>query len=64
MDVQKRNLTVLQGSGNFTGGYITTNQSGRPYFSSGNFNLNGTVTGTNLMENAGSLVGPMSSMAP
>src|ERR1019366_784545 len=44
-------------SGNFTGGYITTNTTGTTYFSAGNFNLNGTATGTNVIENAGNLVG-------
>ena len=48
---------VLQGGGNFTGGYITTNQFGVTVLSSGNFTLNGTVTGTNTVENAGNLVG-------
>ena len=48
---------VLQGGGNFTGGYITTNQLGVTVLYSGNFSLNGTVTGTNTVENAGNLVG-------
>ena len=56
LDVQQGNFT-LQGSGNFNGGYITTNGTGTTYFSSGNFNLNGTATGTNVIENSGSLVG-------
>jgi len=56
LDVQQGNL-VLQGSGNFTGGYITTNSTGTTVFSQGNFSLNGTRTGTNVIENAGNLVG-------
>jgi hypothetical protein len=56
LDVQQGNL-VLQGSGNFTGGYITTNSTGTTVFSIGNFNLNGTPTGTNVIENSGNLVG-------
>src|ERR1017187_6443367 len=56
LDVQQGNL-VLQGSGNFTGGYITTNSTGTTVFSQGNFNLNGTPTGTNVIENSGNLVG-------
>ena len=51
VDVQKGNL-MLQGNGNFTGGYITTNSTGTTYFSAGNFNLNGTATGTNVIESA------------
>jgi hypothetical protein len=56
VDVQTGSL-VLQGIGNFNGGYITTNNSGLTWLSSGNFNLNGTITGTNVIDNAGSLVG-------
>ena len=56
LDVQTGNV-VLQGSGNFTGGYITTNSTGTTYLSSGSFNLNGTATGSNVVENAGNLVG-------
>jgi len=56
LDVQQGNL-VLQGSGNFTGGYITTNSTGTTVFSIGNFTLNGTPTGTNVIENSGNLVG-------
>ena len=48
---------ALQGSGNFTGGYITTNSTGTTVFSIGNFTLNGTPTGTNVIENSGNLVG-------
>jgi hypothetical protein len=36
VDVQHRKL-VLQGSGNFTGGYITTNSTGTTYFSKRQF---------------------------
>ena len=48
---------AFQGGGNFTGGYITTNQFGEPVLNQGNFNLNGTVTGTNTLEIYGNLVG-------
>ena len=48
---------AFQGGGNFTGGYITTNQFGLTVLSAGNFNLNGTVTGTNTWEDIGNLVG-------
>ena len=48
---------VLQGSANFTGGYITTNSTGTTYLSLGSFNINGTATGSNVVENAGNLVG-------
>ena len=48
---------VLQGSGSFTGGYVTTNVSGLTYLSSGGFTINGTVTTTNVIEDAGNLVG-------
>src|ERR1022692_1789877 len=48
---------AFQGGGNFTGGYITTNQFGLTVLSAGSFNLNGTVTGTNTWEDAGNLVG-------
>ena len=48
---------VFQGGGNFTGGYFTTNSQALSVFSVGSFNLNGTVTGTNVMENSGNLVG-------
>jgi hypothetical protein len=56
LDVQLGNV-VLQGGANFTGGYITTNSTGTTYFSIGSFNLNGTATGTNVVENYGNLVG-------
>jgi hypothetical protein len=48
---------AFQGGGSFTGGFITTNSQGLTVFSVGNFNLNGTVTGTNTWEDAGNLVG-------
>src|ERR1039458_10169483 len=48
---------AFQGGGNFTGGYITTNSQGVTVLSIGSFNLNGTVTGTNTWQDAGSLVG-------
>ena len=60
IDVQSGNNglnLVLQGGGNFTGGYATTNQLGVTVLSIGNFTLNGTLTGTNMVENAGNLVG-------
>jgi hypothetical protein len=50
------NLT-LQGSGNFTGGYFTTNSAALTYLSSGSFNINGTITTTNVIENAADLTG-------
>ncbi len=56
LDVLTGNV-VLQGSGNFTGGYITTNSTGTTYLSLGSFNINGTATGSNVVENAGNLVG-------
>jgi hypothetical protein len=48
---------AFQGGANLTGGYITTNQYGLTVLSEGSFNINGTVTGTNTWEDAGSLVG-------
>ena len=48
---------AFQGGGNFTGGYITSNQSGLTVLSQGNFNLNGAVLGTNIWEDQGNLVG-------
>ena len=55
-DLQQGNL-VLQGGGSFTGG-TATNNNGVLNFNSGNFNLNGTVTGTNVFETyQGNLVG-------
>jgi hypothetical protein len=48
---------ILQGGGSFTGGYVTTNTGGLTYFSAGSFTLNGTVTSTNVINNAAGLVG-------
>ena len=48
---------AFQSGGQFTGGYITTNQFGLTVLGAGNFTLNGTVTGTNTWQNAGNLVG-------
>ncbi len=56
VDVQTGYL-VLQGIGNFNGGYMNTNSTGTTYLSSGSFNLNGTVTGDHVIVNPGSLVG-------
>ena len=56
LDIQQGNF-ILQGGGNFNGGYITTNSAGTTTFSLGNFNLNGTATGSNVIENAGNLIG-------
>ena len=47
----------FQGGANLTGGYITTNQFGLTVLSEGNFNINGTVTGSNTWEDAGLLIG-------
>ena len=55
LDIQQGNF-ILQGGGNFNGGYITTNSAGTTTFSLGNFNLNGTATGSNVIENAGNLL--------
>ena len=41
---------AIQGGGNFTGGYITTNQFGLTILEVANFTINGTVTGTNTWE--------------
>jgi hypothetical protein len=48
---------ALEGGGNLTGGFITTNQFGLTILSIGSFIVNGTVTGTNTWQDAGSLVG-------
>ena len=48
---------LLQGSGNFTGGSITNSGVGTTYLNAGGFNINGTATGSNVVENAGNLVG-------
>ena len=47
----------LQGVGNFTGGYVTTNLNGLTVFSIGTFNINGTVTGMNTWQNGGNMTG-------
>ncbi len=56
VDVPQGNL-VFQGNDSFTGGYLNTNSTGTTYLSAGNFNLNGAVTGNNVIESAGNLVG-------
>ena len=56
LDVQRGNF-VLQGSGSFTGGYITTNATGTTVLSVGDFNINGTMTGSNVVEDSGNLTG-------
>ena len=55
VDVQT-GVLLFQGGGNFTGG-TATNNNGELVFSVGSFNLNGTLTGTNVVENSGNLVG-------
>ncbi len=55
LDVRQGNL-VLQGSGNLAGG-TATNNAGTLVLSLGNFNINGTVTGSNVVENAANLIG-------
>ncbi|MEI9865945.1 MAG: hypothetical protein WDN00_15615 [Limisphaerales bacterium] len=47
---------LLQSGGNFTGGYVTTNSLGKTYLAQDNFTINGTTTGTNVIQNAGSLI--------
>ncbi len=56
VDVQAGNLS-LAGSANLTGGFISYTPNGTTYLSSGNFTINGTLTGSNVIENAGNLVG-------
>ena len=56
VDVQKGNL-VLQGGGSFTGGFTATNNTSVTYLSSGSFNFNGALTSSNVIDNAGNLVG-------
>ena len=56
VDVQQGNLVFL-GNDSFTGGYLSTNSPGMTYLSTGNFNINGTVTGNNVIESTGNLVG-------
>jgi hypothetical protein len=49
---------ALQGGGNFTGGFITTNQFGLTTLEVSGYTINGTVTGTNTWEtDSGNLVG-------
>jgi len=49
---------ALQGGGNFTGGFITTNKFGLTTLELFGYTINGTVTGTNTWEtDNGSLVG-------
>ena len=55
LDVEQGNL-VLQNGGSFTGGYVTTNSTGTIYLSIGNYNINGTVTTTNVLQAGGNLV--------
>jgi hypothetical protein len=50
-------VLVLASGGNFTGGFTTTNGTGTTYLNAGGFNINGTVTSSNVVENAGNLVG-------
>jgi hypothetical protein len=60
IDVQNgtNGLTLsLQGGGNLTGGYSTTNASGFTYLSSGSFNISGMLTAPNTVENSGNLTG-------
>jgi hypothetical protein len=56
VDVQQGSLT-LQGGGSLAGGFFTTNNAGATYLNSGNFNLNGAVTSSNVVQNGGYLVG-------
>src|ERR1017187_62937 len=56
VDVQQGNLR-LEGGGNFSGGSITTNGAGTTILVSGSYNLNGTATGTNLVEDGADLIG-------
>ena len=55
LDLQQGNF-YLDGGGNFTGG-TATNNNGALYLYTGSFTLNGTLTGTNVIENGGNLVG-------
>src|ERR1017187_9402241 len=47
----------LSGGGSFTGGYVTTNSMGWTHLSSGNFNINGTITCSNVVMRGTYLVG-------
>jgi len=53
----RTNSIVLSGTGNFTGGYVTTNLTGLTVFSSGTVNINGTVTSTNVQLAGATLTG-------
>ena len=53
----RTNYIVLSGTGNFTGGYVTTNLTGLTVFSSGTVNINGTVTSTNVQLAGATLTG-------
>jgi hypothetical protein len=48
---------LLQGGGNLIGGSISNSNIGTTYLNGGSFNLNGTVTSGNVIENAANLVG-------
>ena len=48
LDVQNGNLTLEDG-GSFTGGYVTTNSTGRTSLDGGNFTIHGTVTSSNVV---------------
>jgi hypothetical protein len=47
----------LTSGGSFTGGYVTTNLNGITYLGGGNFNINGTLTSTNVLFAGSYLVG-------
>jgi hypothetical protein len=49
-------LSLVSG-GSFTGGYVTTNLNGITYLGGGNFNINGTLTCTNVIFGGSYLVG-------
>jgi hypothetical protein len=49
-------LSLVSG-GSFTGGYVTTNASGITYLGGGNFNINGTLTCTNVLFAGSYLIG-------
>ena len=53
--MQQGNLVLLNG-GAFSGGYFTTNLNAMVYLSGGNFNLNGTLLNTNVIESGANLV--------
>ena len=55
VDVRQGNL-VLQGGGSLTGG-TATNNNGVLSLAGGSYTLNGTVTGTKVIENGGNLAG-------